>query len=245
MLKSLLLFIITAFDVFGTGLIVLLISIFSKNRKNLIYDWTEGWGRRALQRYNIKVKIIGEENWKNAKRALMLANHQSMIEAFILSKYLRYDLVFVGKKTLKWIPIFGPLYILSKQILLDRFHHKRALKGLEKARQKIEEGYSLYLAPEGTRSKDGKLSEIKKGFFHLALQTKAPILPLTYVNAYRIQPKHSIFIRSGEVILVFDKLIETKDWKPEEIDLRREQIRKIYQKNLNQYGDPCQYVPID
>lgn len=239
-LHSLILFIVTILDITATGLFTLLISSFSANREKRIYEWTRGWGKRGLNRYGITIKVIGEEHWQNAKKIILLANHQSTIEALLLSKFIRDDLKFVGKKSLKWIPVFGALYLLSKQILLDRYHHEKALKGMEEARRKIEEGYSIFLAPEGTRSLHGELGKIKKGFFHLAIQTRTPILPMTFVNAYKIQPKHSIIINPTEALIVFDPLIVTKDWKVEEIDLRIEEIRRIYQNNLNKYGDPCQ-----
>ena len=239
--RALFLFLVTASDIMTTGIFTLAVALFSPNKGKIIYDWVRGWGGRGLKRYGITIKIIGEENWLAAKQIILLANHQSMVEALILSRFLRDDMFFVGKKTLKWIPVFGALYILSKQVLLDRFHHEKALKGMERARKRIEEGYSLFLAPEGTRSIDGKLGVIKKGFFHLAIQTKAPILPLTFINAYKIQPKHSIIINPMEALVVFDPPIDTKEWKSDEVDLRIGEIRNIYQKNLNRYGDPSQY----
>lgn len=237
------LFLVTIFDMQITGLFTLIVALFSRNKEKIIYAWVRGWGGRGLKRHGITIRIIGEENWLRAKNVILLANHQSMAEALILSQFVRDDLIFIGKKTLKWIPVFGALYVLSRQILLDRFHHERALKGMEDARRRIEEGYSLFLAPEGTRSVDGKLGIIKKGFFHLAIQTKAPILPLTFINSYKIQPKHSIVINPLEALIVFDPLIETKEWKIDEVDLRRDELKRIYQKNLNKYGDPCQYAP--
>lgn len=242
---TLYLFLLTVIDTLFSGFYVTLISILTGKYREIIYKWAEDWGKRALKRYKIQVKTIGKGNWDNAKRVLVLANHQSMAEVFLVSDFMREDLVFVGKKSIKWIPGFGWLFMLSKQILLDRFNREKAIKGLEIANKRVNEGYSLYLAPEGTRSPNGALGRLKKGFFHLALETKAPILPLTYVNIYKIQPKHSIKINSGEALLIFDQLIETKDWKPDEVDLRREQLREIYQKNLNKYGDPCQFVPLE
>lgn len=238
-------FLVTILDLTLTGLFTLITATLSTNREKRIYDWARGWGGRGLKRYGITIKVIGEENWQNAKQIILLANHQSMIEVLLLSKFFRDDLIFVGKKALKWIPVFGSLFVLSRQILLDRFHHEKALEGMELARNRLQKGYSLFLAPEGTRSTNGRLGKIKKGFVHLANQTKAPILPMTFINAYKIQPKHSIIINPMEAIIVFDPLIETKEWKIDEIDSRIEEIRRIYQKNLNKYGDPCQHDPLN
>ena len=237
--------IITIFDTIFTGSVTLVNALFSHRRREIIYKWGIDWGKRALKRYKITVRVIGRENFQNSSGVLILSNHQSMLEAFLLSEFLNKDIVVIGKKSLKWIPGFGLMYLMSKQISLDRHNRKKAIEGLEIARKRITEGYSIFLAPEGTRSSTGKLGHLKKGFFHLALQTKAPILPLTFVNTYKLQPKHSAKINQGEAIMVFDTIIETNNWKPDEIDLRREELRQIYQNNLNKYGDPEQYVPLE
>ena len=98
--RALFLFLVTASDIMTTGIFTLAVALFSPNKGKIIYDWVRGWGGRGLKRYGITIKIIGEENWLAAKQIILLANHQSMVEALILSRFLRDDMFFVGKKKL-------------------------------------------------------------------------------------------------------------------------------------------------
>ena len=244
-LKSYSLFLFTALDLMVSGVIAIFIAIFKWDFRKPLYDWARSWSERTRKRFGITYRLVGSENLPKEGGYLYLANHQSMVEVVLLPIFMPDHLLFIGKKTIKWIPVFGLLWILSKQVFLDRYHHEKALKGMELAKRRLKEGFSIFLAPEGTRSKTGGLGTIKKGFFHLALQTQAPIVPITFVNAYNIQPKHSFFITPGEVLIIIDPPIDTSQWKPGEVEFRREELRRVYQRNLNRYGSPGQRAPLE
>jgi 1-acyl-sn-glycerol-3-phosphate acyltransferase len=85
---------------------------------------------------------------------------------------------------------------------VDRANHTRAVKSIEHAARLLREGVSIYLAPEGTRSTDGRIGKLKKGGFHLALGTGAPIVPVAIRGTIDILPRESIVMRSGRRVTV-------------------------------------------
>ncbi|MFC2075350.1 lysophospholipid acyltransferase family protein [Bdellovibrionota bacterium] len=243
-IRSIFLASIILLDLVVTGTVVFFIALFSFDFHKPVYDWAWKWATRGRKILGIRVKIIGEENLQRTEPAIYAISHQSMCEVLIYPTFLPKTIRFLGKKSLKWVPIFGILWMASKQISVDRRHHERAMQAMATARKRIEEGYSLFMAPEGTRSPTGRLGKLKKGIYHLALQTKIPIIPITTVNSYKIQPKHSFTITPGEALIIVDPPIDTTQWKEGEVEERIESLRKVYQSNLNKYGDPEQYAPL-
>jgi putative phosphoserine phosphatase/1-acylglycerol-3-phosphate O-acyltransferase len=96
------------------------------------------------------------------------------------------------------------------------------------------EGKSVVLAPEGTRSTTRKLGAFKKGAFHLAMQAGVPIVPIVIHNASDIAPKGDFVFRPGKVRVEVLEPIETKHWRLEDIDQHVNDVRQLYLEALSQ-----------
>ena len=93
--------------------------------------------------------------------------------------------VTIGKKSLKWIPIFGQIYWLSGNIMIDRKHTGRARNTLDIAAKRIaQKRTSVWLFPEGTRSYGRGILPFKQGAFRLAKTTNEPIVMVTASNLH-------------------------------------------------------------
>jgi 1-acyl-sn-glycerol-3-phosphate acyltransferase len=86
---------------------------------------------------------------------------------------------------------------------IDRGNRSRAIEGLSLAARRLQEGRSLVVFPEGTRSRDGALLPFKKGPFHLALTTGRPVVPVAISGTRRLLPPGSLGVRSGSVLVRF------------------------------------------
>ncbi|WP_416307314.1 1-acylglycerol-3-phosphate O-acyltransferase [Neptunicella sp. SCSIO 80796] len=108
---------------------------------------------------------------------VFIGNHQNTFDIFSVCGAARPGTVTIGKKSLKWIPIFGWVYWLSGNILIDRQNISKAHGTLEAAAKKIRQRrLSVWMFPEGTRSNGRGLLPFKTGAFRLAQLTKEPVV---------------------------------------------------------------------
>lgn len=131
-----------------------------------------------------KVEIEGLENFdKIPGPAIILSNHQDNYDVFVIGDFVPYRVVSIGKKIIRYFPLFGQIYWLSGHILIDRKKKKKALGAMNLAGKKmIEKGIKVWIMPEGTRSRGRGLLPFKSGAFYLANQTKLPIIPISICN---------------------------------------------------------------
>ncbi|MBP9111555.1 MAG: 1-acyl-sn-glycerol-3-phosphate acyltransferase [Polyangiaceae bacterium] len=146
------------------------------------------WARRLVERTTDDLRVHGREHFPKGRTVLVMSNHQSHYDVPYLLHALGSNMRMIAKKELYRIPVFGPALRASGFVEIDRSSKERAQKSLAEAAELIRRGIPLWIAPEGTRSKDGSLLPFKKGGFHLALETGVPILPVSINGTRTILP---------------------------------------------------------
>jgi len=146
--------------------------------------------------YNLAGRVLGiqfeveGEHWLESTRpAILVGNHQSMLDIIYLGRIFPHRASMVAKKELQWTPLLGQYLTASGAVFLDRSSNVNAVKSLAAAGQTMKtRGISLWLFPEGTRSLsvENKLLPFKKGAFHLAVQAGVPIVPIVCENYSRL-----------------------------------------------------------
>ena len=141
---------------------------------------------------------------------VVLSNHQSLLDIPALSAAFPGRLRFVAKQELRNVPLFGRAIELGGGVFVDRGDRARAIEQLAAARDRLAEGVSVWVAAEGTRSRDGSLGPFKKGGFHVALALGVPILP-TWVQGTLavIPPDQWASVTGGQVDVHFGPPIPT------------------------------------
>lgn len=110
---------------------------------------------------------------------IYIANHQNNYDMLTISYMVRPRTVSVGKKSLAWIPFFGLLYWASGNIFIDRNNRKKGHHTMDVLSQRIhKENLSIWMFPEGTRSRGRGLLPFKTGAFHAAINANVPIIPV-------------------------------------------------------------------
>jgi len=113
------------------------------------------------------------------KPSVIIANHQNNFDVVTISGGVRSGVVSIGKKSLKWVPFFGQLYWLSGNILIDRKNSGKAANTINSTAEKMRaKNLTVWMFPEGTRSKGRGLLPFKTGAFHTAIQAGVPIIPV-------------------------------------------------------------------
>lgn len=131
--------------------------------------------------FDVEVRI--PESVKNIGPVVYVANHQNNYDVFTMANAVQPGTVTVGKKSLKWIPIFGQMYWLTGNILIDRKNASKAMNTMSITASKItKKKLSVWMFPEGTRSRGRGLLPFKTGAFRTAQLANVPVVPICASN---------------------------------------------------------------
>ena len=196
------------------------------------FHWT------VLPTLGVKVKIFDKNKFENfSYPAVFISNHQDNLDAFILGGFVPKKTVSIGKKIIKYFPFFGQLYWLSGNILIDRKRTKRALGTMKEVADKMRErGTSVWIMPEGTRSRGKGLQRFKKGAFHLAIQTGYPIIPVS-LNNYSQNINFNRAVSTSVYVKIHDPIIVEKDENPE-----RDKVEELMTKAYNEIRNGIEWL---
>jgi len=176
------------------------------------------WGRIILWACGVKVDVRGGEKLDPAEPRVFLVNHQSFFDIFILLAHLRTHFKFVLKQELMRIPVLGFTMKQARYISIDRDNPRKAVKSMNEAAERIKDGASIVVFPEGTRSLDGRLQAFKRGGFLLALKAGSLVVPVTIHGSTRIAPKGSRRIHPTTVGMTVGEAVSLKGYTRKNIN---------------------------
>ena len=162
-------------------------------------DW---WSKALLSRARVSLEGHGLEHAEGAGPFVVMSNHQSLYDIPCLYQTLPLRLRMVAKAELFRIPIWAQAMRAAGFVELDRSARDRAIESLDRARTALAQGTSIWIAPEGTRSRDGVLGPFKLGGFHLAVGARARILPVTVSGTRAILPAKGARVVPGARVCV-------------------------------------------
>ncbi len=216
--------------------LIIVISLFTSGAaaKRLSQTWASivSWFLGATS------SISGLEKIEPNTSYIVTPNHQSHSDIVALLINLPLKFRWVIKKELLKVPLFGPALAGTGAISLDRSNQKESIKTLQNAKNKLQGGWSILIYPEGTRSPDGAVHDFKKGAFMLAVQTGAPILPVTCNGAYKILPKKTLAIRPGHISVIVGDPIPVTGLTEKDVPELMERTRAVILSNFDKDYDP-------
>jgi putative phosphoserine phosphatase/1-acylglycerol-3-phosphate O-acyltransferase len=181
----------------------------------------------------VNVQVLSGAEYLACRPAVFVFNHQSKIDPILVFKLLRGGFTGVAKKEAKNIPGFGQLFQLAEVAFVDRGNTAQARQVLEPAVAKVrDEGFSLAMAPEGTRSATPRLGRFKPGAFHIAMQAGVPMVPIVIRNAGEVMWRGAQVIRPGTVEIQVLPPVDTSDWRPESARRHAEEVREMFVRTL-------------
>lgn len=189
-------------------------------------------GELGLSLAGVQLRVSGEQNLWDQRPAVFLFNHQSQLDMAILCKLMREGFTAVAKKELANDPLFGLAFRLAGVAFVDRGGHGDARQALEPAVQRLQDGISVLIAPEGTRSVTPALGEFKNGAFHMAMQAGVPVVPIVIRNAGELMWRDAVTIRPGRVDVVVHPAIGVSAWTTAELTERVAEVRQLYVDTL-------------
>jgi len=176
-------------------------------KREINYIWYALWraGCRGFCRVLFKPKAFNLPYVPQKGGFLLLSNHQSFLDPMINANPIRRQCCFAARSTLFQIPVFGRLVHSFNAIPIKR--GEADLTAMRMFLEKLKDGYGLVLYPEGTRTQDGRIAEIKPGFGLLARKANVPIIPSVIDGAYECWPKQKKIFSSGEVFVTYGRPI--------------------------------------
>lgn len=165
---------------------------------------------------------------------LLLLNHQSMLDIVIIEDLHPGDTCWVAKEEITKIPIYGHIMYPPKMISINRSDRRSMVKLIKTAKNRIEEGRTIALFPEGTRSNGDKLLKFQTGAKALAEKLNLTVQPVVIVGSRAILDSKNLTSKWGEVRIVFLDTI-----KPNEDPNWYENMKQKMQESLeNELANP-------
>lgn len=215
-------------------LVVLLPSRSLRIRAGNVYGKLVGRSLFALS--GSPFTLIGAEHLRADRPAIYVANHSSALDALLAMFLSPIGTVGVAKREIAYIPFFGQLYWLAGHVLIDRGDNAAAVATMKHAAGLVEaHRLSLFMWPEGTRARDGRLQPLKKGLVHFARETGLPIVPIVVSGAHRVWVKHRYRIEPHPVRVEVLAPMSTAHWGEIPVEQALEEVHRAF----------CAHLPAD
>jgi len=235
--RSLLFFLPIVLWTLGTaGAVAIVAVLWPRFRRGGFLPWARLWGRLPLALCGVRLEVHGAERLEAPGGRIVLFNHASLLDIYVLAATLPRNPVVLYKKEFSRVPGLGPALRSLGMIPVDRSDHQAAVRSLAEAGRRIrDEQANCLMAPEGTRSRLGGLQNFKLGAFHLAAEHGIPLVPMIARGVERAMPMGALLVRSGTVRIDFLEPITTTGWTKDDV---REHARDVRRQFL-EYLDPA------
>ncbi|KAH8096704.1 1-acylglycerol-3-phosphate O [Cristinia sonorae] len=188
---------------------------------------------------DVKFVIEGEHHLYSTHPAVLVCNHQSMLDVGMLGVAFPKRAVIMAKKELQWVPLLGQFLSLNGAIFVDRGNNAKAVRSLTAAGETMKaRDVSLWLFAEGTRSlrEYPDMLPFKKGAFHIAVRSGVPIIPIVVENYWRLY-RQGVF-EPGTIKIKVLPPIETKNLSADDVTELSISVREMMVKTLREISVP-------
>ena len=195
-------FLIPAIGVYTAvlGTVSLSSSLFDR-RGHLAHGCARLWSWLILATTGVSVEVQGLARLQPGKTYIFVSNHQSIYDIPVLFASLPYQLRIIAKESLGSFPFLGWHLRRTGHLLVDRRKPDRA-GILKRWKALVEQGLSLIIFPEGTRSQTGRVGIFKAGSFLLAIEAGLPVVPIAVIGTRQVMPKGRLRTEPADVTLI-------------------------------------------
>jgi len=218
-----------AFCTVAFGLVALAIAPFAPRAS---FQVGTAWAWTLCRLNWTRVRVVGREHARRGQAYVIMSNHQSHFDVLAFYGHWGRQFRWVMKKELRKVPVLGPATAAYGNIFIDRADRAAATASLKAAKPLFEQGISLMVFPEGTRSIDGRMKDFKKGGFMVALDAGLPILPVSITGTHRVLPGKRLRLLPGNVRITVHPPVPTAGLGVEDRDRLVTQVREVIASGL-------------
>lgn len=188
--------------------------------------------RHVLWASNTKLEVYGEENIPDGP-CLFVGNHQAIFDAFAILPVMKNVTGFIAKTEIQKLPLI-PTWLKNIQtVFIDRANVKESIKTINEGAEKIKQGYSMVIFPEGTRSLSSNMGTMKKGSLKVAFKANAPIVPFSVDGTYSVLEVGKK-VTGHTIKIMFHKPIEISNMPKEEQKDLTDKVQEIVKQGLEE-----------
>lgn len=223
--------------VFGTLFLFLCIVIGYKRTSKLGITWL--WGHIFVAMAGGKLITVGKENIPKDKGAVFIFSHSSYLDIPVLCATKGGQINFAAKSALLNFPILGFIMRVVKAIVIYRDDVKKTIEQYRLAGERLKEGFSFMVAPEGTRSSGEEITPFKSGPFIFAMNAEADLVPVLIYGAHTLWPREDKVANlnkfCGTIYVEYLPKVSTIGWTDENRKEKAEEIRQMMLTQLKKH----------
>ncbi|MEK6562076.1 MAG: lysophospholipid acyltransferase family protein, partial [Candidatus Binatota bacterium] len=192
------------------------------------------WAKTNLALTGLRVQIEGLEYLDPKQRYIFMPNHASFLDILLAFAYIPFNFRIITKEKIFCIPLMGWALKWSRQIPMDRANPRKGLASLRQALNLLQEGISIVVFPEGTRTLDGKIKDFKATLFILPIRSGIPVVPVRIEGTFDALKRGSILLNPVPLKITFYDPVPAGSFK----DRDRWRYAKKVQEVLSSSPDP-------
>jgi 1-acyl-sn-glycerol-3-phosphate acyltransferase len=203
------------------------------SRGTLTRKWVDQrmhtWAKKIMHAVRADIQVINPNHVapKHSRPTLLMCNHSSLFDIPITYAALPgITLRMLAKAEMKKIPLMGKSMVAADFPFINRHNRIQAIKDLQQVKELLADDVVMWVAPEGTRSADGKLAKFKKGGFITAIQSQAEIIPMVIIGANDILPARTFRLKTHQKIKIY--IGEPIDASQYDIEQKDELMRIVH-----------------
>lgn len=175
------------------------------------------WSKISCRLALCRIRVISKTKLDPNQSYVFVPNHQSYTDIFLIYGYLNQNIKWVQKQELRKIPIVGKACEVAGHIYVNQSSYKSMRETIIEAQDRLSNGASIVMFPEGARTKTGKMDKFRRGAFIIAQQIKLPVVPITVNGAFDVMRRGSFLLTPGTLELVIHEPIPTENLAEEDI----------------------------
>ncbi len=204
-------------------------------RHRLITFFGPLFGKPCLWVGGIRLSVSGREHLAEAAGRIMVFNHGSFLEVMIFPALGIRRWTFLAKRSFAFIPVMGQAMWFLGGHFVDRGNRKKAVSSVQRLGADLRKyGLTALIAPEGTRSRTGELHPFKMGAFHVALDTRAPVVPAVVHGVHRLLKPDDWKAYPGTVYVDDHPSIDTSGWTRETLRKHADALHADYARWMDE-----------
>lgn len=158
------------------------------------HRWLIYWAKTNLALAGLRVEIEGLERLDPTETYIFMPNHASFLDILLAFAYIPYNFRIITKKEIFRIPLMGWALRRSRQIPMDRANPRKGLASLKQAFNLLQEGISIVVFPEGTRTDDGGIKDLKATVFILPIRSGVSVVPVRIDGTFAALKRGNILL---------------------------------------------------
>lgn len=184
-----------------------------------------------------KVTYKGLDRIPKDTAVMYVGNHASFFDVILTYPILPGYAGYIAKKEFEKVPILSHAMKLHYSVFLDRNSVKDGMKTILNAIENIKSGASMFIFPEGTRSRDGNMAEFKEGSMKIAVKTGCPIIPVAISNTAEVFENHLPKLKPAPVIIEFCEPVYATDYDKDEQKHLGRIVKEIVEETRNKNNE--------